>query len=64
MAALAAVLSLATTSEGVPLGAQKPCHVAKFSPGKPASSAVGTFGAADQRVFVITASALILPARV
>ena len=42
-------LSLATTSSGVPLGAQNPFQTEISNPGKPASAAVGTSGACGRR---------------
>src|SRR5215470_5703126 len=62
-AATIAALSLAITGDGVPLGAQMACQADIWNPGSPASSTVGTSGAAAMRVLASTAYALIAPAR-
>src|SRR5262245_205043 len=53
IAAWTAELSFATTSVGAPLGIQRPTHVDRWNPGRPASSTVGMSGAA---------ATLVLPA--
>ncbi len=53
--------SSATTSFGVPAGANTPYHVDISSPGKPASASVGTSGSSGERLGVITASGRSLP---
>jgi len=58
-----AASSLAMMSFGVPFGAHKPCQNEAYSPGTPASSMVGTSGAAHQRSFARTAKALSCPWR-
>ena len=60
-AALLSLLSKATISAGVPLGAPMPCQVLASKPGTD-SPMVGTSGSASDRFAVVTASARILPA--
>ena len=53
---------LAMMSSEVPAGAIRPFHAATSKSGKPASATVGTSGKAEERIALVTASALILPA--
>ena len=55
-------LSRLTISGGVPAGANTPCHEPTSKPGNPDSASVGTSGAIDERLAVVTASARSLPA--
>src|SRR5262245_6039072 len=61
-AALISLLSMATISAGVFLGAPMPCHVLASKPGTD-SAMVGTSGNACERLAVVTASARTLPPR-
>src|SRR6188472_3235371 len=52
------LLRCMTIARGVPAGASTPVHDVDSAPGNPASAMVGTSGATDTRVAVVTASAL------
>ena len=62
-APVTALLSLATTSFGVPLGAKMAFQFEKVNPESPASWAVGISGIGGKRCGAVTASALTVPAR-
>src|SRR5207253_8074722 len=49
-------------SDGVPAGAKTPCQDPTSNPATPDSASVGTSGATDERLAVVTASARSLPA--
>src|SRR5207253_8858280 len=51
-----------TISGGVPAGANTPCQEPTSNPATPDSASVGTSGATDERLAVVTASARSLPA--
>ncbi len=55
MAVIAASLSLAMMSLGVPFGTQRPYQTEMYRPGAPASSTVGISGNDGSRVFAVTA---------
>src|SRR5215813_6716329 len=61
-ALLAAALSLSITSRGVPAAATRPNQTPASKSGSPASTMVGTFGAACARLDELWASALSRPA--
>ena len=52
----------AMTGAGVDLGATSACQTDMYKPGSPASSTVGTSGAAGMRVLPVTANGLTRPA--
>src|SRR6218665_456646 len=55
-------LRRAITSGGVPAGASRPFRAIAPEPGRPDSATVGSSGAAPERLALVTASALSLPA--
>src|SRR3989475_2175852 len=57
-----APFSLATTSAGVPLGANRAFHALTWNSGRPPSLVVGTSGSAGERFSVAIPYALMLPA--
>ena len=55
--------SRATTSAGVPAGANMPNQLPNSMPGTPTSLSVGTLGSVAERLVPLTASGLTLPLR-